>query len=96
MDIHSIPESFQSKIRIAVIAALLGGPKTFRQIKELTDATDGNLSVHMSRLEELGYIDVKKEFIAKRPCTTYELTEFGKEQFKEYVELLDNLINGAH
>jgi DNA-binding HxlR family transcriptional regulator len=95
MDINSIPESLQSKFRIAVIAALMTGPKTFRQIKELTDATDGNLSVHMSRLEELGYIDVKKEFIAKRPCTTYGLTELGKKHFKEYVELLEKLINNA-
>ena len=71
------------------------GPKTFRQIKELTDATDGNLSVHMSRLEELGYADIKKEFIGKKPCTTYELTESGRNDFKEYVELLESLINNA-
>lgn len=96
MDFNSIPESFQSKFRIAVIAALMTGPKTFRRIKELTDATDGNLSVHMSRLEELGYIDVKKEFVAKRPSTTYELTELGKKHFKEYVELLENVIKDAY
>ncbi len=95
MDINSIPESFQSKFRIAVIAALLTGPKTFRQIKDLTDATDGNLSVHMSRLEELGYIDVTKEFVGKKPCTTYKLTELGRKHFKEYVDLLENLIDNS-
>jgi DNA-binding HxlR family transcriptional regulator len=96
MDINSIPESFQSKFRIAVIAALMTGPKTFRQIKNITDATDGNLSVHMSRLQELGYIDVTKEFVEKRPCTTYKITELGRKHFREYVELLENLIENSH
>jgi len=95
MDINSIPESFQSKFKIAVIAALMTQPKTFKQLKELTDATDGNLSVHLSRLEELGYINVTKEFINKRPCTTYKLTEYASKLFKEYVDLLDNLIKNA-
>ncbi len=96
MDITSIPESFQSKFRIAVIAALMSGPKTFKQVKEITDATDGNLSVHMSKLEELGYIDVIKEFRSKKPCTTYKLTEYGITLFKEYVDLLEGLIRNAN
>ena len=95
MDINSIPESFQSKFKIAIIAALMTGHKTFKQLKELTDATDGNLSVHINRLDELGYLNVNKEFIAKRPCTTYKLTDYGSNLFKEYVDLLDNLIRDA-
>lgn len=95
MDINTIPESFQSKFKIAIIASLMTGPKTFKQIKDLTDATDGNISVHIKRLEELGFLVVNKEFVLKRPRTTYILTDYGRNLFREYVELLDTLIREA-
>ena len=95
MDIHSIPESFQSKIRLAVIAALVTGDKTFNQIKEVTGATDGNLSVHLTRLEEMNYIRTVKEFVAKKPRTTYSLTNTGRRELEEYVDLLEALLKGA-
>jgi DNA-binding HxlR family transcriptional regulator len=93
LDINSIPDTFQSKFRIAIVAALITGPKTFKQIKDITNATDGNLSVHLSKLEELGFINVDKEFIAKKPCSTYSLTEYGDRLFREYVDFLENLLN---
>lgn len=92
MDIHSIPESFQSKIRIAIISSLITGEKTFSQVKELTNATDGNLSVHMTKLEDIGYITVHKEFAGKKPRTTYSLTDKGKKDFVDYVSFLENLL----
>lgn len=95
MDIHLIPESFQSKIRLAIIAALITGDKTFNQIKEITQATDGNLSVHLNKLEEMNYIHVTKEFVAKKPRTTYSLTEIGRKNFTEYVNLLEALLKGS-
>jgi DNA-binding HxlR family transcriptional regulator len=95
LDINSIPDTFQSKFRIAIIAALITSPKTFKQIKDITNATDGNLSVHLTKLEELGFINVDKEFIAKKPCSTYSLTEYGDILFREYVDLLENLLNNA-
>lgn len=95
MDISTVPESFQSKIRIAVISALITGDKTFSQVKELTQATDGNLSVHLSKLEEIGYVKVLKEFVAKKPRTTYSLTEKGRSEFEEYVMLLERLLKGV-
>ena len=54
-----------------------------------------NLSTHLTKLEELGFIKVDKEFIAKKPCSTYSLTEYGDILFREYVDLLENLINNA-
>lgn len=95
MDISSIPESFQSKIRIAIISSLITGNKTFIQIKEITQATDGNLSVHLSKLEEIGYVIVKKEFAGKKPRTTYSLSSIGKKSFEEYVALLESLLHQA-
>jgi DNA-binding HxlR family transcriptional regulator len=92
MDINLIPESFQSKIRLAIVSALITGDKTFTEIKEITQATDGNLSIHLSKLEESEYLKVTKEFVSKKPRTTYSLTTKGKKEFKEYVELLEQLL----
>jgi len=68
------------------------GEKTFREVREITGATDGNLSVQMSNMEKNGYIEVHKDFFNKKPRTRYILTEKGKKEFIEYVNTLDNLL----
>ncbi|QUH27146.1 winged helix-turn-helix domain-containing protein [Serpentinicella alkaliphila] len=92
MDINSIPDIFQSKIRIAIVSCLIGGEKSFKELKEVTGATDGNLSVHLSKLSESGYIEILKSFFNKKPQTIYSLTERGKKDFIEYVNSLENLL----
>lgn len=92
MDINSIPDIFQSKLRIAIIACLMTGEKTFREVKEITGATDGNLSVQISKMEESGYIEVRKDFFNNRPRTRYNLTTKGKNAFTDYVNTLDNIL----
>ncbi|MFC1979201.1 winged helix-turn-helix domain-containing protein [Chloroflexota bacterium] len=49
-----------------------------------TGLTWGNLSAHLSRLESAGYIEIKKEFIGKKPHTMISLAEGGKSAFEEY------------
>lgn len=88
MDIKSIPEAFQSKVRLAIITALISGEKTFTQLKKLTQASDGNLASHLSKLEEMEQIFVRKEFIGKKPTSTYILTDIGRKSFTEYVDML--------
>jgi DNA-binding HxlR family transcriptional regulator len=95
VNINSIPESLQSKIRIAIVSTLITGDKTFSEIKEITKATDGNLSVHLSKLEEMSYVTVTKEFIGKKPRTTYSLAETGRIEFIEYVSLLEKILADA-
>jgi DNA-binding MarR family transcriptional regulator len=51
-----------------------------------TGLTCGNLSAHLSKLEEAGYIDVEKSFMGKRPNTTLRLTKQGRAAFHEYVQ----------
>ncbi len=50
--------------------------------------TKGNLSAHLSRLEDAGYVDVEKAFRGRMPRTTYRLTPKGREAFQEYRESL--------
>jgi len=56
----------------------------FLFIMRQTGMTFGNLSAHMSRLEDAGYIDVEKEFVGKRPNTRLSLTDEGRAAFEEY------------
>ena len=92
MDINSIPDMFQSKLRIAIVSCLMTGEKTFKDVKELTGGTDGNVSVQISKMQEAGYIQVSKDFFNKKPRTRYNLTEKGRNEFVEYVNSLKNLL----
>jgi len=46
--------------------------------------TPGNLSSHLSKLEEAGYVEIVKEFIERKPHTALKLTKKGRDAFKEY------------
>ena len=93
MELSQIPAALQSRLRLSVIAALLSGPKKFLQ--DLTGATAGNLGKQLEQLEEEGYLDSKKEFVGRRPNTTYRLLPYGREQFTQYVALLESLLAQA-
>jgi DNA-binding HxlR family transcriptional regulator len=95
MEINAIPEVFQSKLRLAILSALLTGTKNFRELKSITEATDGNLGAQLKKLEEAGYIVIEKAFINRKPQTSCRITDFGKAQFKEYVEMLEGVLRQA-
>ena len=57
-----------------------------------TGLTAGNISAHMSRLEDAGYVRIEKSFAGKRPRTTYSLTETGRTAFGRYREQVDSLL----
>lgn len=95
MELSQIPAALQSRLRLSVIAALLSGPKKFRTLQDLTGATAGNLGKQLEQLEEEGYLDSKKEFVGRRPNTTYRLLPYGREQFTQYVALLESLLAQA-
>jgi DNA-binding PadR family transcriptional regulator len=61
-------------------------------LKDLLDITDGNMASHISGLEKLGYLKVTKQFIGKKPNTSYAATESGKAAFAEHVKALEKLL----
>ncbi len=95
MELSQIPSAFQSRLRLAVVAALLTGPKNFRTLQDLTGATPGNLGKQLEQLEGEGFLASKKEFVGRRPNTTYRLLPYGREQFAQYVALLESLLDSA-
>jgi DNA-binding MarR family transcriptional regulator len=64
----------------------------FTFIKEKTNATAGNLSVQIDKLEKAGYIEVNKSFRGKRPLTTCKITKTGIKAFETYVSDLKKYI----
>ncbi len=58
-----------------------------------TGLTFGNLSAHMSKLEEAGYIDIIKEFVGKKPHTMLKLTVKGRKAFNEYRKKMKQFFN---
>ena len=71
--------------RLAVMALLyVVESADFTFVMNQTGLTWGNLSAHLSKLEEAGYLEVEKSFKGKRPNTTLKLTEQGREAFREY------------
>jgi DNA-binding MarR family transcriptional regulator len=66
----------------------------FLYVQRQTGLTRGNLSSHMSRLEEAGYVEVKKEFVDKIPRTLLRLTEKGREAFQSYRQQMLQTLEG--
>lgn len=95
MMISEIPSVFQSKVRLAVVAALLTGPKSFKSLKTITEATDGNLGRQLEILEEEHIISVEKSIAGRRVNSTYSLTPAGRRLFTEYIQLLQDLMDAA-
>ena len=64
----------------------------FTMLKELLQITDGNIASHISGLEKLGYVSITKQFVGKKPNTSYAATIAGKEAFAEHIQALEQFI----
>lgn len=82
-----------SQVRLAVMSVLISVKQAdFHFLKTATETTDGNLSTHLSKLEEAKYISVKKTFRGKKPLTTCSLTERGRTAFAKYLRALEDYL----
>jgi DNA-binding MarR family transcriptional regulator len=76
---------------LAVLYVVESADFTF--LMRQTGLTWGNLSSHMSKLEEAGYIEVEKKFKGKRPNTMLRLTEAGRSAFRDYRHSLKQMLD---
>ncbi len=65
----------------------------YKELKQSLDLTDGNLASHITGLEKLAYITVRKRFIGKKTNTSYQITPLGKIEFNKHINALEKLIN---
>jgi DNA-binding MarR family transcriptional regulator len=83
-----------SELRLAVMSILISVEEAdFVYLKEKTNATSGNLSVQIDKLQQAGYIDIRKTFKGKRPQTICKITPQGVNAFEQYIEALKSYIN---
>jgi DNA-binding MarR family transcriptional regulator len=91
--ITGLNKAFDSRIRLGIMATLMvNKDMSFKELKQLLDVTDGNLASHTKALEKLEYIIVIKQFIGKKPNTTFRITKAGKGAFKSHLNALEKLI----
>ncbi|MFM1776204.1 MAG: hypothetical protein RJA53_1814 [Bacteroidota bacterium] len=91
--IDTLNKAFESRIRLGIMSILMVNDQVdFTMLKDLLDITDGNMASHISGLEKLGYLKVTKQFIGKKPNTSYAATESGKAAFAEHVRALEKLL----
>jgi DNA-binding MarR family transcriptional regulator len=83
-----------SQLRLAIVSLLISNHEVdFNQIKETTNATAGNISVQIKKLQDAGYIEVLKSFKNNYQNTSLKITTKGIKAFEEYVESLKQYIN---
>lgn len=91
--IHQLNKAFENRVRLGIMSILMVNDWVeFSTLKEMLDITDGNLASHISALEKLDYIEVKKQFVGKKPNTTYAVTKTGKKAFNEHLDALEQLL----
>lgn len=84
------------KTRLAIVSALAVNPTlTFNELKEILNATDGNVSVHTRKLEEAGYLNCRKSFEGRMPRTEYALTAAGRRALEKYLNHMEALIKAT-
>jgi DNA-binding MarR family transcriptional regulator len=93
-DISKLNKAFDSRIRLGIMSLLVVNDHVeFSTLKEMLNLTDGNLASHIGSLEKLKYIEVTKQFIGKKPNTSYKTTEAGKKAFNKHLDALEEIIN---
>ena len=79
--------------RLMLVALLAGVRKAdFRWLQQESSLTKGNLSSHLARLEEAGYVEIEKTFRGKIPLTLIQLTDNGKQAFDGYKKKMKGLL----
>lgn len=91
--IHKLNKAFENRIRLGIMSVLMVNDSVdFNRMKELLQATDGNIASHVSALEKEGFVHVKKEFVGKKPLTSYSATKLGIKAFEDHLNELEKII----
>ena len=82
------------RMRLGIISALAANETlSFSDLKSLLNTTDGNISVHARKLEDAGYLTMKKSFSGRTPLTEYKITAVGRKALEKYLDHMEALIN---
>ena len=95
-DIAGIDDVIHGRLRLGIMAYLADAEVAdFNELKARLQATQGNLSIHLRKLEDAGYIAIEKSFFARKPLTRARITAAGRKAFAGYLEAMARLIDGS-
>ncbi len=85
------------KARLGILASLAANANglLFNDLKKVCSLTDGNLSRHLTVLNEAGLVEIWKGTAGPRPHTMYRLTSSGRQRFAEYIGVLEKVVADA-
>ena len=91
LDVHPL---LFDRVRLSIMAhlSLSKAAVDFNALIEVLDLTKGNLSTHMSKLEDQDLIKIEKAFVGKKPHTTYRCTAKGKKEIKKYLSTIESVL----
>ncbi len=92
-DINRIDDIIHGRVRLGIMAVLSGVDSAdFNTLKARLQTTDGNLSVHLRKLEDAGFVAVNKRFEGRKPLTEASMTTAGRKAFLGYLDAMQGLV----
>lgn len=96
VDFNGLDTVVHGPVRLGILTLLqVDGPLDFTALKKRLGVPDGAMGSHLQRLEEEGYVSVKKEFVGKRPRSTYRLLPAGRAAFAKHLLNLKSIIDSV-
>lgn len=93
-DIGQIDDVIHGRLRLGIMAYLASAETAeFSELKSVLQATQGNLSVHLRKLEEAGYVEIEKGFRERKPLTRIRITSKGRTAFGRYLQAIGKLVD---
>ena len=91
--ISGLDDIIHGRLRLGVMTYLANSEiADFTELKTALEATQGNLSIHLRKLEDAGYVAIEKSFLGRKPLTRVRITPAGRKAFEAYVEALSALL----
>ena len=92
-DIGKLDDVIHGRMRLGIMAYLANQEVAdFNELKRVLEATQGNLSIHLRKLEDAGYITIEKSFLGRKPLTRARLTAAGRAAFAAYLDAISELV----
>jgi DNA-binding MarR family transcriptional regulator len=94
-DLGRLDDVIHGRMRLGIMVYLADSDEAdFTELKTVLEATQGNLSVHLKKLEEAGYVAIAKSFKDNKPLTRVSITQTGRQAFAAYLDAIGSLIGG--
>ena len=95
-DISGLDDVIHGRGRLGIVAYLASAEVAdFTELKDVLEVTQGNLSIHLRKLEEAGYVSIDKSFVGRKPLTRVRLTDTGRAAFANYLKAMGQLVEQA-